>query len=173
MIAVLAGGYLAIGAVVAALGMRRGARALELLALLVTWPLYAPLWLERLPPARDRATVLATAFDRVGVVGDTVVTAADAPLWLERLARATAELAALEQTLAVHRAGLVGDRPVLVRAAAEHQRRRAAATAIDGLFDELAAQVALASWLGEGGTELPGLLAALAAQLAILDPGAE
>lgn len=97
MIAVLAGGYLAIGAVVAALGMRRGARALELLALLVTWPLYAPLWLERLPPARDRATVLATALDRVGAVGDTVVTAADAPLWLERLARATAELAALEQ----------------------------------------------------------------------------
>lgn len=170
MIALLAAAYLAIGLGLAVVAARRRARAVELVALVVTWPLYAPLWLDRSPPADERLAILATALDRVGHVGATPVSADDAPAWMVRITAAAGELAALERALAAHAGRTSGASPALTRAWAERCRRHDALRAVEALFTELAAQVGLASWVGDADRELRRAVEALDAQLAILDP---
>lgn len=168
MIVVLAAGYVAIGLALAAVAARRRARGLELVTLAIGWPLYAPLWLDRPPPADDRVRVLEVALDRVGRVGDRAVTADDASDWVIRAAGATRELAALDRALAVHAGHAAADSPALAHARAERRRRAEALAATDALFAELTVQVGLAAWVGDA--ELRRLVEALHVQLVALAP---
>lgn len=170
MIAALAAAYVAIGAALALIAARRRVSAFEVLAVVSCWPLYMPLWLERPRADGDRMRTLADALDRVGRVGDAAVTAADAPAWIARLDRGARALAGLEAAIAAHADQAAGDSRALARARAERARRRDALAAVDQLFAELTAQVGLASWVDGADDLLPTLLAALAGQLAILDP---
>ena len=185
MIVVLAASYLAIGVVLAGVAARRRGRAVELASLLVAWPLYAPLWLERPASALDRAAVVDAALARLGDRPVVATLAAAASRAAARpagapgtvgarvvagVAAATAALAALDRALATHAGTTTADSPSLRRGQVERARRQAALAAVDALFVELTAQVDLAAWIAGVDAELERLVAALAAALVDLAP---